>query len=105
MTAYKYYISGSMGLWATIDPRQAAEFNDAAALLRALGLDVINSAENICDENTSWEQWARCNIRLLLTCDAIVMLPNWEQGKCAQLEYHIARQIGMTIRFIQEFAR
>lgn len=100
-----YYISGPMSFGGAIDPTpNLAVFHAAAAKLRARGLDVINPAENIGDKDTPWADWMRADLRLLLTCSAIVMLPRWEESKGAKLEYHIARELGMQVHNIGDFA-
>jgi hypothetical protein len=101
----KYYISGPISLGGTVAPESNIDkFHVAATRLRSLGLFVINPVENIADKNTSWADYMRCDLRLLLTCHGIVMLPRWEESKGARLEHHIARELGMSIRFIEEFA-
>lgn len=101
----KVYISGPLTFGGAADPTpNIAAFNAAASKLRSLGFDVLNPVENIGDENTPWAQWMRADLRLLLICDAIVMLPRWEESKGARLEYHNARELGMVIHTIEEFA-
>ena len=99
----KVYISGHLTFGGAADPTpNIAAFNSAADKLRSLGFDVINPVENIGDKDTMWSQWMRADLRLLLTCDGIVMLPRWEESKGARLENHNARELGMSIRFIEE---
>lgn len=73
-------------------------FHAAAAKLRSMGREVINPAE---DEKPGleWHQYLRADIRNLVDCHAIHMLPGWELSKGANLEHHIAGQLGMTITF------
>lgn len=100
----RLYISGAMSLGGTVDHTpNMAPFHAAAQHLRELGHDVINPAESIGDQNTRWADWLRCDIRNLLTCDAIVMLPRWEESKGARLENHIARELGMHVHNTGDF--
>ncbi len=72
-------------------------FHAEAARLRELGWDVVNPAEINQDKHLSWKQCMRTDIAALVFCDAIQMLPNWEQSEGATLEHHIAERLGLTI--------
>lgn len=101
----KVYISGPLTYGGAADPTpNIAAFNAATDKLRSHGFDVINPVENIGDKDTPWAQWMRADLRLLITCDGIVMLPRWEQSKGASLENHIARELGMVVHTIDEFS-
>lgn len=41
-----------------------------------------------------WEEYIRTDLEALLTCDAIVLLPDWEASRGARLEYRIAAELG-----------
>jgi hypothetical protein len=71
-------------------------FNAEAERLRALGYDVINPAE-LAEPGTPWAQCMRTDIRMLLMCDAIAMLPGWERSRGANLEWLIATELGMPV--------
>jgi nucleoside 2-deoxyribosyltransferase len=45
----------------------------------------------------TYEQWIRGDINMLARCDAIVMLPNWQQSRGAVAEFAYAQQIKMPI--------
>lgn len=45
----------------------------------------------------SWEGEMRECIKWLAECDELHLLPCWENSRGAQLEKHIAEQLGMTI--------
>jgi hypothetical protein len=89
------YISGPMtGIADFNRPAFAAE----AAKLRAMGVEVINPAEHGEDDPTmQWSDYLRKDIRLLMDCNAIHMLPGWTKSKGAMLEYHIATKLGYSI--------
>jgi hypothetical protein len=73
------------------------EFNAAAAKLRADGYQVINPAEITIDHGAKWEECLRRDIRAMMDCDAIAMLPGWEHSKGARLEHHIAVELGFEV--------
>jgi hypothetical protein len=77
-------------------------FHAAAARLRAQGFDVVNPAE--LDEQDDaplgskpWAFYLRRDIPELLACDAIALLPGWENSKGARLELHIATELGFEV--------
>lgn len=71
-------------------------FNSEAARLRALGYDVVNPAE-LNGKDMSWAACMRRDIREMMTCDAIAMLPDWWQSRGARLENYIAVRLGMPV--------
>ena len=88
------YISGPMtGIEDFNRPAFAAE----AARLRAEGVYVVNPAENGLPPGAPWEEHLRADIRDMMDCNAIHMLPGWTKSKGAMLEYHIAQKLGFAI--------
>ena len=47
------------------------------------------------DSGHSWECWMRGDLRAMLTCDQIVLLPDWDKSNGALLENHIAERLFM----------
>lgn len=72
-------------------------FHAAAARLRAEGHEVVNPAEINVDPATGWEQCMRADIRELVTCDSLALLPGWQNSRGARLERHIADALGMMV--------
>lgn len=86
------YISGPMtGLPALNFPA----FHEAARQLRAVGYKVINPAEHDEEPGLPWEHYLRKDIRLLMDCDAVALLPGWENSRGARLERDIALALSM----------
>lgn len=95
----RLYLSGPMtGLPALNFPA----FDQAAALLRGHGLDVVNPAEVNPDATKPWSQCLREDIKALCDCDAIVLLPGWAHSKGAHLELHVAHRLGLDVHTLQE---
>lgn len=97
----KIYISGAI----TALPREEAEKNFKAVelLLKARGLEPCNPM-TIHPHNPEWN-WKRYlieDIRLLLDCSGIIMQPNWMISQGAKLEHHIAKELGLTVEYIQD---
>lgn len=96
MTKQTIYIAGPMtGLPDLNFPAFAAE----AARLRALGHEVINPAEINPDKHLSWRECMMTDIAALVFCDAIQLLPGWHKSAGANLEFHVAQRLGLTISF------
>lgn len=95
----RVYISGPMTGCPVLNH---AAFNAEAARLRGMGFDVVNPADLVADEGTAWADYMRADIRLLLTCDAVALLPGWDESRGAQLEVEIARSLGMTVRLASD---
>jgi hypothetical protein len=90
----RIYIAGPMtGLPLLNFPAFHAE----AARLRALGHDAVNPAEINADPAKGWAACMRDDIRELVTCDAIQLLPGWRCSRGATLEHHIAVALGLEI--------
>jgi hypothetical protein len=94
MTKLSIYIAGPMTGLADLN---FPAFHAEAARLRALGHEVINPAEINPDQHMTWLQCMRTDIAALVFCDAIQLLPGWQNSKGATLEHHIAERLGLQI--------
>lgn len=73
-------------------------FHAAAKRLRSMGYTVINPAElDGGDTSKPWDYYMRRDIPMLLTAEAVAVLPGWEQSRGATLEVTIARALGMPV--------
>lgn len=93
------YISGPMtGVPALNFPA----FHRAAARFRALGHQVVNPAELDTQDTIelSWSDYLRRDIKQLVDCTHIALLPGWQHSRGAQLEKHIADALGMSVVYI-----
>lgn len=96
----KIYLSGPM----TGHPAfNFPAFHERATSLRALGYEVVNPAELNLDVDRSlppevlWQTCLRRDIRELSHCDAIAMMPGWQESRGANLERDIALQLGLPV--------
>jgi hypothetical protein len=102
----RVYISGPIS-----GHRNAADlFLKAAAHMEALGHYVVNpflvpphTHDGPCppsytkDSSHSAACYLRGDLKVLLECDAIFMLPNWEQSIGARLEHTVAVHCGLDL--------
>lgn len=72
-------------------------FNAKAEHLRELGWHVENPADNGLTEGYRWQDYMREALAQLVKCDYIYLLAGWETSRGAQLELHVAKQLGMTV--------
>ena len=91
-------------------------FHESARALRAAGHKVVNPAElhphtrlrRLCHSTLralrlvrahqpapTWEEYMRADLRALVGCEAIALLPGWEQSRGARTEVSIAAELGM----------
>lgn len=53
----------------------------------------------------TWRCWLRYDLRALLRCEAMIMLPGFEFSKGAQLEMHVASALEMPFYYADEHGR
>ena len=92
MTA-RVYISGPI---SGMPDRNRRAFDQAELQLRQMGMEPVSPFSNGEDPNACWSEHMRADIALLVTCQAIVMLPGWIKSKGATLERNIADQLGIA---------
>ena len=73
-------------------------FHAAAERFQEAGWEVVNPAENFGGRtDLPRESYLRADAALLVKCDAIALLPGWEESVGAKMEYLLARSLGMTV--------
>lgn len=94
MSGEIYYLSGPMTGYPEFN---FPAFTAAAASLRELGLCVVSPHEIDSEHGKPWDVYLRNDIRALVDCTHVATLPGWELSRGAQLEVHIAQQLGMPV--------
>lgn len=92
----KIYISGPI----TGQPNRNAEaFSSAKMRLKALGHSSINplDLDYIEDFGDDWYLNLRRDLKYLVSCDALLLLPGWEESRGAKLEIIVALQLDMPL--------
>lgn len=91
----RIYIAGPM---TGLPGHNFLAFHVAAKRLRQIGWDVVNPAENFGGRTDLPRQtYLRADVALLVQCDAIAMLPGWQDSLGAALEYLLACEFGMPV--------
>lgn len=96
----KIYISGPM---TGLPEYNFPSFHAAAARLRQCGHDVVSPAEINPETGGDWHNYLRADIKALCDCDAIALLPGWQNSQGAHLELHLAHRLGLEIGTVDEF--
>jgi hypothetical protein len=84
-------------------------FQRAADLVSAAGMEPVNPIEVVLDkcagvaecggegEIHHWTCYMKHDLRDMLVCDGVVVLPNWTQSTGAGIEVDLADRLGMPI--------
>lgn len=89
----KVYISGPISGYNKAE--RYVKFRDAYNILLNLGYCPINPMFVDLGEDASWQDYMREDIALLVQCDMIYFLPNWEKSEGAKIEATIAQWLGI----------
>lgn len=109
----KLYIAGPM---TGVKDWNFPAFFEAEEQLEYLGYSVENPARH--DGNTveealakvgtaenpveKWEFYVKRDLKYLLECAGVVLLPGWQESKGARLEVHIAKQLKMPLFILRD---
>lgn len=52
----------------------------------------------------NWDMWMAGDFEMVRRCDTIVMLPNYKDSKGAMAELELAKQIGIDITYVEDYA-
>lgn len=88
----KWYISGAV----SSDPNFREKFAKAEAELKSRGYKVINPVKGEKD-GKPWQYYMKKDIKKLLKCNGIFLLPDWKTSEGACLEYMIAKSLDFYI--------
>lgn len=93
------YLSGPM---SGLPELNVPAFMAAAHALRQIGYTVVNPAEfktttDGMTEAQAWRAYMQVDIKALVDCEGIVMLPAWAESRGACLERSIAQGLGMRV--------
>jgi hypothetical protein len=101
ITAGKVYISGPMtGIPNLNFPQfEAAENVVKCALLECFNPIHIPAPLTALKGDALWRYYMHHCVRAIPDCDAMLMLPNWQNSKGAVWEHRIAEMLGLTILY------
>lgn len=88
------YISGPM---TGHEDFNRPAFHEAARLLRQAGYKVTNPAEKGLPITATWLQHMRADIKAMMDCDGLAILPGWQNSRGANAEINLAHALGMNV--------
>lgn len=89
----KLYLSGAI---TGIDNYKKI-FDSYEQILSNQGYDVVNPAKIDLGEGATWEQYMKIDLKMMLDCDIIAMIPGWENSGGAKIEKELAEKLGLLI--------
>ena len=93
----KIYISGPI---TGLPNKNIEAFNTAAEKLRTLGFEVLNPFDldqTGFNPEECWFKYLKRDLKEMLSCDALCLLPGWEESKGARLEIIVAIQLALPL--------
>ena len=72
------------------------KFNLMARQLSGMGYNVVKP-DAVTDDSKAWDDAVRNDIKKMLECDEVHLLPDWQESRGAQLERDIAIRLGMQV--------
>lgn len=98
----KVYISGPI---TGLPNKNKEAFDSLGCKLRELGFEVLNPFDLDYPGFNSegcWFKYMQRDLAQLVYCNAVCLLPGWEESKGARLEVTIAKQLNMPVFRLQE---
>ena len=91
----KLYLAGPMSGKAGFNyPR----FQEVAEALRSRHYDIVSPHEmHDGDTSQSWEWYLRKDLTIMLECDGLILLEDWEESRGARLELFVADKTSMFV--------
>ena len=88
------YLAGKITGLPKMDVKD--KFDQMAHQLIAMGYHVVEPI-GVTDNSKPWDDAIRYDIKKMLECDEVHLLPDWQQSKGAQLERDIAIRLGIQV--------
>ena len=97
----KLYIAGPM---SNVPDFNYPAFHAATKQLAAVGYTPINPARSEGREGcATWLHYMRAALRDIADADGIATLPGWVESRGARLEVHLADDLGIPVRPVDEW--
>ncbi len=93
----RVYISGPI----TNNPNHFSQFLEAFGKLWKDGYNPFNPCTIVLGDDATWADYMKADLHELLDCDAIYMLPGWQESRGAKIEHDLALSLGMVEIFLK----
>lgn len=87
----KVYLSGRI----TGTEDFVERFNMYENVLKIQGYHVINPLKLNHKKNATWLEYIITDITALAGCDAIALMPDWQQSAGCRIEFEVAQKLGL----------
>ena len=84
----KVYISGPIAHYDLSERKTA--FAKTALYLKCSEYDTVNPFDNGIHDDAPWQEHMKADMKLLLECKYIYMMPGWQLSKGCKLELDVA---------------
>ena len=88
----RLYLSGRI----TGNEGYRKDFAEGRAALESAGYDVCDPTGFGFPEDITWEDAMKYDIREMLGCDGVALLPSWGKSRGACIEARLAKELGVT---------
>lgn len=96
----KVYISGPI---SGHDPEQVKErFDMVMANLKEDGLHPVSPLNNGLPEGSNWMDHMRADISMMMKCDSVAFMANWNISRGCRVEHQLAESLGMKIMYLSK---
>ena len=95
----KIYLSGKITGLPILEAIK--NFESAENQLKELAI-IVNPMRISHYHDRSWQSYMKEDIKALMNCDAIAMLPNFNESKGALIELNLAKSLGFEIIYLKE---
>lgn len=86
------------------DDLNRVAFDAAARMLREAGHAPVLPHSHV-PRDAEWGAAMRLSIRAMLSCEGVARLPDWRSSKGARIESGLARDLGMPVMDVAEWAK
>lgn len=91
----RVYISGPISGYDLAERKEA--FEKAATRFRKQGYLVSNPFDSGVPDSASWQEHMKADIVMLMQCDIIYMMKDWQCSRGATLERNLAEELGIKV--------
>lgn len=79
-------------------------FSEAKTLLMQAGYDPVNPLEHWPNApGATWQECLRADMKLLMDCDGVALLPGHLDSRGSKLEALVAMELGLEVKLLEDW--